>query len=113
MKRSIMVILALMWLQSLGGCIFFYSTDATEVGVRTHKLSLFGQKGVENKAYAPGSTYFFLPFINDWHTFDTKLQNLEMVYDRARGDRRTQDDLLFKTIDGIIAVIKATGKYLK
>jgi regulator of protease activity HflC (stomatin/prohibitin superfamily) len=41
-----------------------------------------------------------MPFINDWHTFDTKLQNLEMVYERGRGDRRMRDDLLFKTIDG-------------
>ena len=41
-----------------------------------------------------------MPFINDWHTFDTKLQNLEMVFEKGRGDRRTRDDLLFKTIDG-------------
>jgi regulator of protease activity HflC (stomatin/prohibitin superfamily) len=50
--------------------------------------------------YAQGSTYFFLPFINDWHVFDTKLQNLEMTFSESRGDRKTQDDLLFKTIDG-------------
>ncbi len=99
MKRIILVILALVWLQGLSGCVL-YSTDSTEVGVRTRKFTLFGEKGVENKVYAPGSTYIFLPFINDWHTFDTKLQNLEMVFDRSRGDRRTQDDLLFKTIDG-------------
>lgn len=99
MKRIILVILALVCLQGLSGCVL-YSTDTTEVGVRTRKFTLFGEKGVENKIYAPGSTYIFLPFINDWHTFDTKLQNLEMVFDRSRGDRRTQDDLLFKTIDG-------------
>jgi len=99
MKRIILAILALVCLQGLSGCVL-YSTDSTEVGVRTRKFTLFGDKGVENKIYAPGSTYIFLPFINDWHTFDTKLQNLEMVFDRSRGDRRTQDDLLFKTIDG-------------
>jgi regulator of protease activity HflC (stomatin/prohibitin superfamily) len=99
MKRIILMILALACLQSLSGCVL-YSTDSTEVGVRTRKFTLFGEKGVENKIYAPGSTYIFLPFINDWHTFDTKLQNLEMVFDRSRGDRRSQDDLLFKTIDG-------------
>jgi regulator of protease activity HflC (stomatin/prohibitin superfamily) len=90
---------ALACLQAFSGCVF-YSTDSTEVGVRTRKFSLIGKKGVEDKVYAPGSTYFFLPFINDWNTFDTKLQNLEMVFDRSRGDRRAQDDLLFKTIDG-------------
>jgi regulator of protease activity HflC (stomatin/prohibitin superfamily) len=55
---------------------------------------------VEEHAYAPGSTYFFLPFVNDWHTLDTKLQNLEMTMDSKSGDRRGKDDLLFKTIDG-------------
>ncbi|MBF0225898.1 MAG: prohibitin family protein [Desulfobacterales bacterium] len=84
---------------SMQGCIS-YSTDETEVGVRTIKFAIFGKKGVEDKAYPPGSTYFFMPFINDWYTFDTKLQNLEMTYDEYRGDRRGQDDLLFKTIDG-------------
>jgi regulator of protease activity HflC (stomatin/prohibitin superfamily) len=99
MKRIILIAVALACLQAFSGCVF-YSTDSTEVGVRTRKFSLIGKKGVEDKVYAPGSTYFFLPFINDWNTFDTKLQNLEMVFDRSRGDRRAQDDLLFKTIDG-------------
>jgi len=83
----------------VSGCVP-HSTGETEVGVRTVKFAIFGKKGVEEKVYAPGSTYFFLPFINDWHTFDTKLQNLEMTQERNRGDRRTRDDLLFKTIDG-------------
>ncbi|MCF6178716.1 MAG: prohibitin family protein, partial [Geopsychrobacter sp.] len=60
----------------LTGCVL-NSTGKTEVGVRTVKFSLFGEKGVEDKIYPPGSTTIFLPFINDWHTFDTKLQNLE------------------------------------
>ncbi|MEW6531299.1 MAG: SPFH domain-containing protein [Thermodesulfobacteriota bacterium] len=86
-------------------CIMFAgcvprTTGETEVGVRTVKFGIFVDKGVENKVYAPGSTYFFLPFINDWHTFDTKLQNLEMTFDPKRGDRKARDDLLFKTIDG-------------
>jgi regulator of protease activity HflC (stomatin/prohibitin superfamily) len=98
MKRTMLILLTIGWMFSASGCIF-YTTGETEVGVRTRKISLTG-KGVENKAYAPGSTYIFLPFINDWHTFDTKLQNLEMVFDQRRGDRRTRDDLLFKTIDG-------------
>lgn len=99
MKRLLFLILAVLCLNSLTGC-FFYSTDSTEVGVRTKKFTLWSAKGVEDKVYAPGSTYIFMPFINDWHTFDTKLQNLEMVFERGRGDRRSRDDLLFKTIDG-------------
>jgi regulator of protease activity HflC (stomatin/prohibitin superfamily) len=87
------------WLFAMIGCVP-HTTDSTEVGVRTVKFAIWGEKGVEDRAYAPGSTYFFLPFINDWHTFDTKLQNLEMTYVQSRGDRRTRDDLLFKTIDG-------------
>ena len=99
MKRILMLILILLWAFGATGCML-YSTGETEVGVRTRKLALLGNKGVEDKVYAPGSTYVFLPFINDWHTFDTKLQNLEMVYEHGRGDRHTRDDLLFKTIDG-------------
>ena len=92
MKRIIWIILAVCWMFTTTGCVF-YTTGETEVGVRTRKFSITG-KGVEDRAYPPGSTHFFLPFINDWHTFDTKLQNLEMVFERARGDRRSRDDLL-------------------
>jgi regulator of protease activity HflC (stomatin/prohibitin superfamily) len=99
MKRFAWIVAALWLAVGLSGCIF-YSTGETEVGVRTRKFTLWAQKGVEAKTYPPGSTYVLMPFINDWHTFDTKLQNLEMVFDRGKGDRRSQDDLLFKTIDG-------------
>lgn len=77
-----------------------HSTGNTEVGVRTVKFAFWGDAGVDDTYYAPGSTYFFIPFINDWNTFDTKLQNLEMTYQKNRGDRNTRDDLLLKTIDG-------------
>ena len=77
-----------------------YSTGPTEVGIRTIKFSLTGNKGVQDKVYPPGGTYFFVPFINDWDTFDTRLQNLEMTAVETRGDRPSKDDLIFKTIDG-------------
>lgn len=99
MKQLSCLILFMMLLIALTGCVP-HSTGETEVGVRTVKFAFFGKKGVEERVYAPGSTYFFMPFINDWHTFDTKLQNLEMTHDRSRGDRKSRDDLLFKTIDG-------------
>jgi regulator of protease activity HflC (stomatin/prohibitin superfamily) len=84
---------------SLVSCVP-HTTGPTEVGVRVCKLGLFGQKGVEDRAYAPGATYFFLPFINDWYVFDTKLQNLEMTFSPLTGERKTRDDLVFKTVDG-------------
>lgn len=77
-----------------------YSTGPTEVGVRTRKLGLLGAKGVEDKVYPPGATYFFVPFLSDWHTFDTRLNNLDMSGSDLKGDRKGRDDLLFKTIDG-------------
>ena len=98
MRRYPLALLAGMTL-FIQACVF-YTTGDTEVGVRTRKLALFSPKGVEDKVYSPGSTYFFLPYINDWHTFDTKLQNLEMTFHKDRGDRKSRDDLLFKTIDG-------------
>ena len=87
---SILVGIALLLLVT--GCAP-YSTGETEVGVRTIKLAIWGKKGVEETVYPPASTYFFLPFITDWHTFDTKLQNLEMSL-------RNKHALVFKTVDG-------------
>ena len=95
--KSIIMAVALTLLAS--GCVP-HTTGETEVGVRTKKFAFVGKKGVEERIYAPGSTFFFLPFINDWHTFDTKLQNLEMTFRKDRGDRKERDDLVFKTIDG-------------
>jgi len=99
MKPRILLLSVLLVGLSLAGCAP-YTTGETEVGVRTVKLGLFIPKGVETRVYPPGSTYFFLPFINDWHTFDIKLQNLEMTVQPRRGERQGRDDLVFKTIDG-------------
>ncbi|MBI4964084.1 MAG: prohibitin family protein [Desulfomonile tiedjei] len=98
MKRLLLSALLLACMV-FAGCVP-RTTGGTEVGVRTIKLGVFAKKGVEDKVYAPGSTYLFLPFVNDWHTFDTKLQNLEMTMNPATGDRKARDDLLFKTVDG-------------
>jgi regulator of protease activity HflC (stomatin/prohibitin superfamily) len=99
MKRCVLLLALSVACFTLAGCIP-RTTGETEVGVRTVKVGLFAKKGVEDKVYAPGSTYIFLPFVNDWHTFDTKLQNLEMTLQPSLGDRKARDDLLFKTIDG-------------
>ena len=99
MKRFYFLSFVAALMLSLAGCVP-HTTGETEVGVRTRKLAFIGQKGVEERSYAPGATYFFLPFINDWNVFDTKLQNLEMTYSPSTGDRRTHDDLVFKTVDG-------------
>jgi len=93
------VLAALFLLAALPGCMP-YSTGPTQVGLRTRKLAVFGDKGVQDRIYEPGATYFMAPFINDWHTFDTRLQNLEMTATEMRGDRPGRDDLLFKTVDG-------------
>ncbi len=81
----------------LNACLVV-NTDTTEVGIRTRLIG--PNRGIEQKIYPPGSTYFFMPFVNDWHTFDTKLVNLEMTLDQGKGERKRRDDLLFKTIDG-------------
>src|SRR5947209_10744533 len=77
-----------------------YSTGTTEVGVRTIKWSLFGKSGVENKVYQPGATYFFLPILNEWETFDARLQIVEMTSGSSKRDQRGGDDIPFKTKDG-------------
>ena len=98
MKNLSLITISALFFVLVQGCVP-HTTGETEVGVRTKKFS-FTEKGVEDRVYAPGSTYFFLPFVNDWDTFDTKLQNLEFTLRQDRGDRRSRDDLVFKTIDG-------------
>jgi regulator of protease activity HflC (stomatin/prohibitin superfamily) len=99
MRRFFLLSIIMAAVLSAVGCVP-HTTGETEVGVRTRKMVLFGTKGVEDRFYAPGATYFFMPFINDWNVFDTKLQNLEMTYSQIRGDRKSRDDLVLKTIDG-------------
>jgi regulator of protease activity HflC (stomatin/prohibitin superfamily) len=84
------------------GCTF-HSTDSTEIGVLTRKVSFFGllgKKGIQEEAYPPGATYTFPAFITGWNVYNVALQNLEMVADKSRGDRSDRDDLEFKTHDG-------------
>jgi regulator of protease activity HflC (stomatin/prohibitin superfamily) len=78
---------------------FAHQTKPTEVGIRIIKWSLFAKRGVSSHIYQPGATYFFPPIINGWHTFDTKLRNMEMTAG-SHGARMAKDDLVFKTIDG-------------
>jgi SPFH domain / Band 7 family len=99
MKNFFIWIVLTLTMYTAAGCVP-HTTGETEVGVRTRKMAFIGQKGVEDRVYAPGATYFFLPFINDWNVFDTKLQNLEMTFSQERGDRKSRDDLVLKTIDG-------------
>ncbi len=99
LRRTYLAPLVILLITSLGACMP-YSTGPNEVGVRVIKLGLFMKRGVEEKVYRPGATYFFIPILNGWHTFDTKLQNMEMTLDTQAGDREGRDDLLFKTIDG-------------
>ena len=85
---------------SLSACVTGH-TGETEVGVLVCKIALgCASKGVQTTIYPPGSTSFFAPFIRDFYTFDTKIQNLEMVAKSKGGDREGVDDLRFKTTDG-------------
>lgn len=78
----------------------YHSTDSTEVGVRTVKW--LGTRGVEAKVYQPGAAYFFLPIFNDWDTFDTRLQVVEM---------EGTDQLTLKTKDGNDLYVDVTFSY--
>jgi regulator of protease activity HflC (stomatin/prohibitin superfamily) len=94
MKRFMVpLVLSTLAAVSLAGCTP-HTTQATEVGVKFNKLT---------KSYErldPGATYFFMPLINDWQTFDISLRSLIMTAKSAEGDRRGKDDLRFKTRDG-------------
>lgn len=93
MKRLVLLVVA----SSFVGCTC-HSTGANEVGVLTRKVGFLGKKGVQDEVYAAGVTYFFPAFITDWHTFETKLQNLRMS--KVPGEDGLVDDVEFKTVDG-------------
>ncbi len=78
----------------------YHATDSTEVGVRTIKW--FGPSGVQNEVYQPGSAYFFLPVFNEWDTFDTRLQVVEM---------KGASQLTIKTRDGNDLFVDVTFSY--
>jgi regulator of protease activity HflC (stomatin/prohibitin superfamily) len=78
----------------------YHSTDSTEVGVRTIKW--LGKKGVDNRIYQPGAAYFFLPIINEWDTYDTRLQVIEM---------KQPNHLTIKTRDGNDLFVDMTFSY--
>ena len=78
----------------------YHATDSTEVGVRTVKW--LGKKGVEKQVYQPGAAYFFVPIINDWDTFDTRLQVVEM---------KGPEQLTFKTREGNDLFVDMTFSY--
>ena len=78
----------------------YHSTDSTEVGVRTVKW--LGTRGVEDKVYQPGAGYFFLPIINAWDTYDTRLQVIEM---------KGPNQLTIKTRDGNDLFVDVTFSY--
>lgn len=98
--RKLMLATLAIGLGTLANGCMPYSTGATEIGVRTIKWSPFGGQGVQKETYAPGSTYFFMPFITDWHTFDTRIQKLVMAGSPSANNAGDQDDLKFKTVDG-------------
>lgn len=74
------------------------TTETAEVGVRVSKKPFFG--GIVEEVYPAGGTHFFTRAVNDWYVFSTALQNLVMVREDKEGQRRGDDSLRFKTIDG-------------
>ena len=66
---------------------FSASYQINRGGVRVIKVVSSGKKGVVKEIYAPGATYFFMPIINEWYTFDAKLQNMgdDRLLPGARG----------------------------
>src|SRR4051812_40088701 len=87
-------LLAVLFIAPLLAACTPHRTGATEVGIKFNKIT-----GSTEEMDA-GATYFFMPFVNDWKTYDTSTQSLLMVSSNAEGDRKEKDDLRFKTRDG-------------
>jgi regulator of protease activity HflC (stomatin/prohibitin superfamily) len=89
---------AFLVISGLTGCM--HEIGPTEVGVKTNKLFAKGVQDDQDDLGEPGATKFYIPFLTQWNNFETKLQTLEMTASTTSGDRRTRDDMRFKTIDG-------------
>ena len=100
MKRFLLVFAI-----AVSGCAS-RSTGSTEVGVRVNKIT-----GIDGTVYAPGGTYLFAPFINDWYTFSTQTQALAMTKNEENGSRNEIDDVEFKTRDGNDVGVDVTVLY--
>lgn len=96
LPTNVVRILSVLPLLAVLGCTT-YTTESTEVGVRTRKL--FGS-GIEPHIYEPGATYMFFPWMSDWATFDIMTQKLEMTAAKERGDREGDDAIVLKSRDG-------------
>jgi hypothetical protein len=78
-----------------------HSTGDNEIGVRTRKIPVFGQEAIVQEVYPSGATYFFVPFVNDWHTFTTNNYNMRMqMIPASEGVEALDERLIFKTRDG-------------
>jgi hypothetical protein len=95
MKRNTLTIAAACGMALLSAACTPHSTDATEVGLKFNKITS------ATELAEPGATYFFVPIVNDWKTFNIATQNLLMTASAPGGsDKKTKDDLQFKTRDG-------------
>src|SRR5919205_315627 len=93
MSKICTIAIAATLLVALSSCTP-HTTAATEVGIRFNKITR------STEVAEPGATYFFMPLLNDWSTFDVSTQSLVMTAKAQEGDRREKDDLRFKTRDG-------------
>jgi regulator of protease activity HflC (stomatin/prohibitin superfamily) len=94
MRTTLAPVLALAATTLSAGACTPHITGPTEVGVRYNKVTS------STEEMKPGATYFFMPVLNDWKTYDLSTQTLSMTADVASGDRLGKDDLRFKTRDG-------------
>ncbi len=92
--RKFAITVALLGLMTASTACTPHTTEATEVGVKFNKITR------KSEIAAPGATYLFVPFFNEWRTYDVSTQNLIMASNIGEGDRGGKDDLRFKTRDG-------------
>ncbi|NQT94250.1 MAG: hypothetical protein HQ559_15930 [Lentisphaerae bacterium] len=81
-----------------------------QVGVRIQQYSLFGNKGLVKKDFAPGWHRDLGP-IDNWEVFDSTVQSLEMTKDPTDGSRAGRDDVQVQSADGYAISLDVTVKY--
>lgn len=112
--KSIKFVSALIIVLIVGGWLTIKSLTIHipigRVGVRIQQYSIFGKKGVVMEDFGPG-WHRDLGLIDNWETFDSTVQTLEMTRDPYTGSAMGPDNVKVQSADGYAISLDVTIKY--
>lgn len=101
----LMVIALVLFIAFVAANIRIARVAGSEIGIKINDIS------GDIEVVAESGTVIYNGLISSFYLMDTADQRLEMTADTQRGDRRQQDDLRIKTIDGSDVYVDLTINY--